>query len=106
MPAQWRYALRSLRRNPGFAATVLLTLGMGIGVNTAIFNLLHTVVLRSLPVPKAEQLRLLSVIRGGKEDESILSYPVLVEMQKTLGDKASVAGFSSIAGMRASMGHS
>ena len=105
MPAQWRYALRSLRRNPGFAVTVLLTLGAGIGVNTAIFNLLHAVVLRSLPVPEAQQLRLLSVIRGGKEDESILSYPVLVEMQKTLGNKASVAGFSSIAVMRASTGH-
>jgi predicted permease len=106
MPAQWRYALRSLRRNPGFAVTVLLTLGVGIGVNSAIFNLLDAVVLRSLPVPEAQQLRLLSVIRGGKEDESIVSYPVLVEMQKTLGGKASMAGFSSIAVMRARIGRS
>ena len=34
-----RYALRSFRRNPGFAAIVILTLGLGIGMNTAIFKI-------------------------------------------------------------------
>jgi predicted permease len=99
-----RYALRSLRRNPGFTATVLLTLGVGIGTNAAIFDLLHAVLLRSLPVPDAQQLRLLSVVRNGEDDEAIFSYPVLVEMQTVLHDKAGVAGFSSIAPMRASTG--
>lgn len=106
---QWasaaRYALRSLRRNPGFTATVLLTLGVGIGTNAAIFNLLHAVVLRSLPVPDAQQLRLLSVVRNGKDDEAIFSYPILVEMQTVLGDKAGAAGYSSIAPMRANIGN-
>lgn len=101
-----RYALRSLRRNPGFALTVLLTLCLGIGTNAAIFNLLHAVVLRSLPVPDAEQLRLLAVIRNHKDDEPIFSYPVLVEMQAVLGRKADLAGFSSIAPMRAAIGKS
>jgi macrolide transport system ATP-binding/permease protein len=99
-----RYALRSLRRNPGFTLTVLLTLGLGIGVNAAIFNLLHAVVLRSLPVADAEQLRLLAVIRNHKDDEAIFSYPVLVQMQAVLGKKAGLAGFSSIAPMRAAIG--
>jgi predicted permease len=100
-----RYALRSLRRNPGFTATVLLTLGMGIGTNAAIFNLLHAVILRSLPVPDAQQLRLLSVVRNGKDDEAIFSYPILIEMQSVLGEKAGLAGYSSIAPMRASIGN-
>jgi len=106
---QWvnaaRYALKSLRRNPGFTATVLLTLGVGIGTNAAIFNLLHAVVLRSLPVPDAQQLRLLSVVRNGKEGEAIFSYPILVEMQTVLGEKSGLAGYSSIAPMRANTGN-
>ena len=101
-----RYALRSLRRNPGFAVTVLLTLGLGIGTNAAIFNLLHAVVLRALPVPEAEQLRLLSVIKNHKNDEPIFSNPVLAEMQAEAGDKAALAGYSSIAPMRAVEGKS
>ena len=99
-----RYAVRSLRRNPGFAATVLLTLGAGVGANAAIFNLLHAVLLQSLPVPDAEQLRLVSVVTNGKVDEPILSYPILVEMQQAAGNKAALAGYSAIAKVRCGLG--
>ena len=51
-----RYGLRQLRRNPGFAAVALLSLALGIGANTAIFQLLDAVRLRMLPVESPQQL--------------------------------------------------
>ena len=51
-----RLALRRLRKNPGFAATVILTLAIGIGANTAVFSVLNSVVLRPLPYPESDRL--------------------------------------------------
>ena len=64
-----RFALRTLRKSPVFAATAIITLALGIGANTAIFQLLDAVRLRSLPV--ADPASLVRVqIKGGVHDFS------------------------------------
>ena len=51
-----RFALRQFAKAPGFAATVILTIALGIGANTAIFTLVHAILLKSLPVANPASL--------------------------------------------------
>jgi putative ABC transport system permease protein len=65
-----RFALRQIRRSPGFMVTAVLTLALGVGANTAIFSLLDQALLRSLPVRAPEQLVILSTTGNGWEGHS------------------------------------
>jgi macrolide transport system ATP-binding/permease protein len=75
-----RYAFRTLRQNPGFTATAVVSIALAIGANSAIFSLADAVVLRPLPVPDASQL---VSIRARMPDGSFgnISYPDYVEFR-------------------------
>ena len=61
-----RYGLRQLRRNPGFALTVMATLALAIGANTAAFSLINSLMLKRLPYPQPERLgTIFRVVQGG-----------------------------------------
>ncbi len=63
--ADVRYGLRGLRNHPAFALTAVLSLGLGIGANTAIFNLIDALLLQTLPVRAPEELVLVTQRFGG-----------------------------------------
>ena len=54
--ADLKFALRQLRKTPAFSLSVVLTLALGIGATTAIFSLVHAVLLAPLPFPHPEEL--------------------------------------------------
>ena len=63
-----RFALRQLHRSPGFAAAVVVTLALAIGVNTAVFSLLDGFLLRRLPYPQADRMAALITHRESKNN--------------------------------------
>ena len=71
-----RFGLRWLRKSPGFSATVILALALGLGANTALFSLFNRVLLQALPVRQPEQLVVLNVANERSDSVRSFSYPM------------------------------
>src|ERR1700761_1155044 len=90
--ADVRYALRKLSKSPGYAATVILTMALGTGANTAIFTLVHSILMKSLPVGDLKSLyrigdRTESALTNGLQNEDgdfdIFSYNLYRDLRET-----------------------
>src|SRR6188508_2248740 len=62
----FRYAFRTLLKSPGFTAVAVMTLALGIGANTAIFQLIDAVAIRPLPIPDPETLVEVRIVGGNR----------------------------------------
>jgi predicted permease len=89
----FRYALRTLRKNPGFAVAAVLSLGLALGANTAIFTLVNTVMLKSLPVKDADSLFFIDT-SGGKDHGNAPPYPCFERLRDNSRYFSGMAAFS------------
>src|SRR6266516_352520 len=91
-----RYAIRTLRANPGFTAVAVIALAVGIGANTAIFSVVNAILLRPLPYGHPEQLVLIQE-RIPKVDMGYMpvSAPDVLDFQRQTHAFAGIAAFEN-----------
>ncbi|HET9362713.1 MAG TPA: ABC transporter permease [Vicinamibacterales bacterium] len=92
-----RYALRTLRRNPVFAAVAVLSFALGIGANTTIFSLVNAVILRTLPVEQADRLVQLGRMSTTTGRASSVSYPVFEHLRDNMTSVSSLFAHATTA---------
>ena len=94
-----RYALRSFYKRPGFTATILITLGLGIGSNVAIFSVANAVLFRPLPYSNPEQLVLVwNRLLATDVDRALVSGPDLIDYQNEITSFEAFGGAFAFAG--------
>jgi predicted permease len=89
-----RFALRQLRKSPGFTAVVVITLALGIGVNTALFSIVNTVLLHPIALPHPEELVAVDAAKPNFETGSV-SYPNFRDWQRDNRSFTALAIFRS-----------
>jgi hypothetical protein len=88
-----RYALRQLRKSPGFTLAAVLTLAMAIGANAVVFSVLNGLILRPLNVPQAESLY--GIERASDKDMDMTqSYPDYLDLRERNRSFEDLAAFS------------
>ena len=93
MIADFRYALRTLRRSPGYAAAALLTLAVGIGANTAIFTVVRAVLLSPLPYREPGRIAWVWATRVDR-DRAFFSIPNYLDTRAAASSFEQLAAFS------------
>lgn len=89
-----RFGARTLARSRGFTAIAILTLAVGIGANTAVFSLMHTILFNPLPYPGAEDLVVIESSAPTRAVEWMpVSYPDFIDFQRLSRTMSGVAGF-------------
>src|SRR3954453_20267589 len=91
-----RYAVRQISRVPGFALTVVLTLGIGIGANLATFQLLDAVLFGRLPITAPEQIYSVHSAKSPFDAQWFFSYPAYQRLNKETAGSAPVIAHSGI----------
>jgi len=89
-----RHAARALRRHPGFLAVVVLTLGFGIGINTATFSIVNAVLLRPLPFDRPGRLVALAEPVPGRPGNGPFSPPDFIDLQREQQSFDGVAAYT------------
>ena len=99
-----KLALRQFRKSPGFVATVILTISLGIGANVAIFTLVHAILMKSLPVANPASLYRIGdtddcCVNGGYENDNgdfdLFSYDLYLHFQDSTPEFEQLAAFQS-----------
>jgi predicted permease len=98
-----RYAVRTLRTNPGFTLVVVLSLAAGIGANSAMFSVANALVWRALPVPSPEQLHVLRIQARAPVPQRF-SYPIVEDLQTGFPTPHGLAAMSRVARVRMTIG--